>query len=56
MLPCDDIGAEAEHKGANEGADLLGGPLSPVPLLIQTSLAHAGEAQWSLLVIVLVTK
>lgn len=32
--PCNDVGCKAQHEGANEGADLLGGPLPPSSLFL----------------------
>lgn len=41
--PCDHVGSEAEHEGADEGADLPGGSLSSPPLLLQAALANTGN-------------
>ena len=41
--PCDHIGSEAEHEGANEGADLPRSSLPSPPLLLQATLANAGD-------------
>lgn len=38
--PCNNIRAEADHKRADECADLLGGPQPPPLLLVQAFLAH----------------
>lgn len=38
--PGDHVGAEAHEKGPYEGADLLGGPLPPPLLLLQTAFPH----------------
>lgn len=38
--PCNNVRGEAHHKGADECADLLGGPQPPPPLLIQAFLTH----------------
>ena len=38
--PCDHIGSEAEHEGANEGADLPRRPLPSPLLLFQATLAN----------------
>lgn len=40
--PCDHIGSEAEHEGADEGADLPRRPLSTPLLLLQAALANTG--------------
>lgn len=45
--PCDHIGGEAEHEGADEGADLPGGSLSSPPLLLQAALANTGNKSTS---------
>lgn len=39
-----DVRGEADHKRADEGADLLGGPQPPPLLLVQTFLSHTGES------------
>lgn len=39
-----DVRGEADHKCADEGADLLGGPQPPPLLLVQTFLPHTGES------------
>lgn len=39
-----DVRGEADHKRADEGADLLGGPQPPPLLLVQTFLPHTGES------------
>ena len=41
--PCDHIGSEAEHEGANEGADLPRRSLPSPLLLLQATLADAGD-------------
>lgn len=43
--PCDDIGSEAEHKGADEGADLPGGSLPSPLLLLQATLTDTGDTE-----------
>lgn len=45
--PCDHVRSEAEHKGADEGADLPGGSLSSPPLLLQATLADTGNRSTS---------
>lgn len=42
--PCDDIRREANQERANECADLLGGPLPPLLLLLQAFLANTVKA------------
>jgi len=60
FVPGDDIGAKAQHEGPDEGADLLGGSLSPALLFVQTPLAHAAEGQcnafWLLLLLLVVAE
>lgn len=41
--PCDHIGSEAEHEGADEGADLPRRSLSSPPLLLQATLSNTGN-------------
>lgn len=43
--PCDHIGSEAEHEGADEGADLPRRSLASPLLLLQTALANADKAR-----------
>lgn len=45
--PCDHIGSEAEHEGANEGADLPRRSLSSPLLLLQATLANTGNTEIS---------
>lgn len=45
--PCDHIGSEAEHEGADEGADLLCRSLSSPLLLLQATLANTGNTESS---------
>lgn len=47
--PCDHVGSEAEHEGADEGADLPRRSLPSPPLLLQAALANTGS-EGSLLV------
>lgn len=43
--PCDHIGSEAEHEGADEGADLPRRSLSSPLLLLQATLANTGNRE-----------
>lgn len=43
--PRDHIGSEAEHEGADEGADLPRRSLSSPPLLLQAALANTGDTK-----------
>lgn len=45
--PCDHIGSEAEHEGADEGADLPCRSLSSPLLLLQATLANTGNTESS---------
>lgn len=42
--PRDDVGSEAEHEGADEGADLPGGSLPSPLLLLQATLPDTGDS------------
>lgn len=41
--PCGDVRGKADHKRADEGADLLSGPQPPSLLLVQAFLPHTGK-------------